>query len=352
MKVLLVEPFYPRNEPPLGLMKLATWHKQRGAEVRFIRGTDPFGSVLGDYSPNQIDITTPIFSWRTDEGVQTIRWCLERFPDAHIRVGGVKAWDTPEVYEIDRVELIRGRLPEIDESAPDYSLFPELGRSVIYTMLGCPVGCGFCRVWRESGKVPTIIKNWRQHIRYDWNRLIIQDDNIIAAPDGHMKEVCDLIREKDFSVDFNSGFEVHQFNEDHAQILSGLKITPVRTAFDELREEVEFLNTMKLIRKHITDNFRNITVYVLFNYLETPEQCLYRANKVVEAGGSPYVMPFTPNNWIRGDMHHGEPFISEKYGWDLQKIKKFYRFWNRRSIWMSNTKNGRTITAQDIWGEN
>lgn len=349
LNILLVEPYYPRSEPPLGLMKLSTWHKQHGNQVRFIRGTDPFNIILGDYKPDQVDITTPIFSWRTDEGTQTIKWCLERFPDAHIRVGGVKAWDTPDVYEIDRVELVRGNLSEVDECSPDYSLLPNLGRSVIYTMRGCPVGCGFCRVWRESGKTVSIIKNWKSHINYDWNRLIIQDDNIIAAPSAHLKEVCKVIKDNDFSVDFNSGFEVHQFDEEYAKILSGIKIKPVRTAFDELKEESEFLNTMSLIKSYITSNWRNIMVYVLFNYLETPEECLYRALKVVEAGGSPYVMPFTPNNWIKGDMHRGEPFISEKYGWDLDKIKKFYRFWNRYWIWISVIKQRGTVTLDEIW---
>ena len=355
MKVLLAEPFYGRSEPPLGLMKLSTWHKNRGAEVRFIRGTDPFGAILGDWQPDQIDITTPIFSWATDAGIQTIRFFLEKYPGAYIRVGGVKAWDIPDIYTMDRVELVRGILPEVDECAPDYTLpLPELKdnpRSVIYTMRGCPVGCGFCRVWRESGKDPRVIQNWRDHINYDWNRLIIQDDNIIAAPFEHMKAVCDLIRERNFSVDFNSGFEVHQFSDEQAELLEGIKITPVRTAFDELKEEEEFLNTMRLIKKHITDNWRNITVYVLFNYLETPEECLYRANKVVEAGGSPYVMPFTPNNYIKGDIHRGEPFISEKYGWTLQMVKDFYRFWNRRAIWISTMNKNHKITAGDIWGD-
>lgn len=354
MKVLCVEPYYPRSEPPIGLMKLATFHKLHGNEVRFIRGTDPFGAILGTYEPEQIDITTPIFSWETDAGLQTIRYYLEKYPEAHVRVGGVKAFDLPEVYEIDRVELVRGILPEVDSCAPDYSFFPDLGRSVVRTMRGCPVGCGFCRVWRESGKDPVVIEGWQSHIRKDWNRVIISDDNIMVAPWRHFIDVCSFIHDNNLSVDFNSGFEVdpnHGMTREHAEALSYLNIRPVRTAFDEIKEEEGFLNAMGLIRRYVTDNWRDITVYVLFNYLETPEECLYRANKVVEAGGSPYVMPFTPNNYIKGNIHKGEPFISEKYGWTVEKVKKFYRFWNRRPIWISTmNKNGR-ITAKDIWGD-
>lgn len=347
MRVLLVEPYYPRSEPPLGLMKLSTWHKEKGREVKFIRGTDPFGT-LGDWQPDAIDITTPIFSWNTDEGIQTIRFYLEKYPDAHVRVGGVKATDTPEAYSIGRVELIRGILPDVDECKPDYSMInPPLERSVIYTMRGCPVGCGFCRVWRESGKVAYPLKNWQNHIDYSKKRLIIQDDNIVAAGLDHLTNVCSLIRENDFSVDFNSGFEVHQFNEDHAKILHGLKIRPVRTAFDEISEESEFLQTMKLIREHITDNSHAIMCYVLFNFTDTPEDALYRCNKVVEAGGSPYVMPFTPNTWIKGDIHHGQPFINKH--WTLKQIKRFYRFWNRYWIWRSVQKKQGVIREEDVW---
>lgn len=342
MKILLVEPHYPRSEPPLGLMKLATWHKSHGAEVRFIRGMDPFNVYLKDYQPDQIDITTPIFSWRTDEGIQTIRWYLKQYPDAHIRVGGVKATDTPWAYEIDRIELIRGILPEIDECPPDYSLFPSLDHSVIYTMRGCPVGCGFCRVWRESGLEAKIIKNWRSHINYSWSRLVIQDDNIVAAPFEHFKEVIQLIREHNFSVDLNSGFEVHQFNEEHAQLLQGIKIKPIRTAFDEMKEESEFLETMRLIRKYITSNSHQIMVYVLFNFLDTPEEALYRAVKVIDSGGSPYVMPFTPNTWTKS-----ESFISKH--WTLPQIKKFRRFFDRYWIWRSVWKKKGKITLEDIF---
>lgn len=351
-RILCVEPFHPRSEPPMGLMKLATWHKQHGNEVQYIRGIDPYGSILGDYEPEQIDIATPPFSWETDAGLQTIRFYLERFPDAHVRVGGVKAFDLPEVYGIDRVELVRGIMPEIDECAPDYSLMPDLGRSVVRTMRGCPVGCGFCRVWKESGKIPGVIQNWKSHVNLKWKRVIYEDDNIMVAPWQHFIEVCNFTHDNELSVDFNSGFEVdpnHGLTREHAQALSYLKINPVRTAFDELKEEEGFLNAMSLIRQYITDDWRKITAYVLFNYLETPEECLYRANKVVEAGGSPYVMAFVPNTYTGGDLRRGTAWISEKYGWNLELAKRFKRFWDRRWIWISIINKNGKVTADDVW---
>jgi hypothetical protein len=37
-RVLLIEPSYKNSYPPLGLLKLATYFRRRGAEVRFFKG--------------------------------------------------------------------------------------------------------------------------------------------------------------------------------------------------------------------------------------------------------------------------------------------------------------------------
>ena len=37
-KVLLVEPNYKNKYPPMGLMKLATYYRQSGDDVRFFKG--------------------------------------------------------------------------------------------------------------------------------------------------------------------------------------------------------------------------------------------------------------------------------------------------------------------------
>ena len=37
-KVLLVEPNYKNKYPPMGLMKLATYFRRRGDDVRFYKG--------------------------------------------------------------------------------------------------------------------------------------------------------------------------------------------------------------------------------------------------------------------------------------------------------------------------
>lgn len=40
MRVLLVEPNYKNKYPPMGLMKISTYHKMLGDEVHFVKGFD------------------------------------------------------------------------------------------------------------------------------------------------------------------------------------------------------------------------------------------------------------------------------------------------------------------------
>ena len=47
MRVLLVEPNYKNKYPPMGLMKISTYHKTLGDEVRFVKGIDRHLGDLG-----------------------------------------------------------------------------------------------------------------------------------------------------------------------------------------------------------------------------------------------------------------------------------------------------------------
>jgi len=54
-RVLLIEPNYKNKYPPLGLMKLATYHKKRGSFVRFYKG-DLKNFVVDQYADRLVEI--------------------------------------------------------------------------------------------------------------------------------------------------------------------------------------------------------------------------------------------------------------------------------------------------------
>ena len=70
MRILLVEPAYRNKYPPLGLMKIATFHKKRGDEVRFIKGCDKETRAL---MWDRIYVTT-LFSFYWSETLKTIKY--------------------------------------------------------------------------------------------------------------------------------------------------------------------------------------------------------------------------------------------------------------------------------------
>src|SRR4030043_689761 len=70
MRILLIEPAYKNKYPPLGLMKISTFHKQRGDEVSFIKGLD---KVVRGQLWDRIYITT-MFSFHWAETIKTIKY--------------------------------------------------------------------------------------------------------------------------------------------------------------------------------------------------------------------------------------------------------------------------------------
>jgi hypothetical protein len=66
MRVLLVEPDYKPKFPPLGLLKIGTFHRNRGDEVSFVRG------ITSDLEHwDRIYITT-LFSFHHQKIIKTI----------------------------------------------------------------------------------------------------------------------------------------------------------------------------------------------------------------------------------------------------------------------------------------
>lgn len=326
MNVLCLEPPYPRAIPPLGLMKISAFEKAEGNAVRYFQG-DPF--MFDDWIPDRVYITSSIFSWYVPESIWTINRAKMRWPKALIETGGVMASFNPDHFEQNTgIRPHVGIMWEIEHFRPDYETFGWKGSSIVFSSRGCWVGCHFCIVPTIEGSTVRPVEGWQNHVELSWNRLVLQDNNLTAVPWKHFEEVIAFLKKHQFRIDLNSGLEPHSLTEKHAQLMAGLKWRPIRTAFDEMKEEKQFTRAMELIRTYLTDKYANLMVYCLFNFEDTPEDALYRANKIIELGGSPWPMPYRPLNWFSK-----KDYISPQ--WTLHQIKKFYRFFSRAPIWKS-----------------
>lgn len=216
MKVLLVEPNYKNKYPPMGLMKISTYHKMLGDEVRFVKG---FDRDVDEEVWDRIYVTT-LFTFDFDLDVETInhyKLLVNNINDLY--VGGIMASLMPdkivEATGIDRSHILTGLFTNtavvgddndinVDELPLDYDIleqvdykYPAGDNYFAYTTRGCPNRCSFCAVPilephfhvtnNIIDQIKTIDKKYgpKQH-------LLLLDNNVLNTTDlkGLVDDLC------------------------------------------------------------------------------------------------------------------------------------------------------------------
>jgi len=325
MKILLVEPKSSTTYPPLGLMKIATYHKLRGDDVHYAIGKDPKA-----YSQfwDSIYLTT-VFTYDLKQAVETIKYYSNNlFNFKNLKVGGVAATLMPgyiekrtgviphigllnqpddflkQLSEDDsRYSYLKECSPCIDNLPPDYSIFPEdtkykkiLNNSyLLYATKGCPNKCNFCAVKQlEPIFVDYIpIKQRIEYIKENFGEKpnITFLDNNIAASKSYNKIINEIknigfgkdsileyvksgrtIKRKR-SVDFNQGVDARLMNEDKMKAMASIAINPLRLAFDDIKYKDIYIDKVKSAIQH---GIIDISNYMLFNHEDSPEDLYER----------------------------------------------------------------------------
>ena len=298
MQILLIEPTYKNKYPPLGLMKIATFHKQRGDAVRFIKGLN---KEIKAQMWDRIYITT-LFSFYWHETINTIRYYEYSVKDPqNLFIGGPMA--TLMADEIEKetgYKPIKGllnekgklRLPtdyKVDSTVPDYSIleeieykYPASNAYFAHTTRGCIRKCPFCAVpkiepfYTEYVPLKKQIKlvNKRHGEKKD---LLLLDNNVLAS--SQFDRIIDEIKEVGFYrgaklnnrnryVDFNQGIDLRLLTKEKMRRLAELSIKPLRIAFDHIRLEKEYVKRVEWASEFGIDNLSN---YILYNFHDTLE---------------------------------------------------------------------------------
>ena len=327
MNILLVEPYYPRKYPPLGLMKMSSFYKQNGDNVEYRQCISTIGLNL-DFKPDRICITS-LFTWHLDKVCETYHNFKKKYPKADIKIGGVGASAMPEhIKQKTGIEPYVGILPEIDKMPPDYDMSDEtrkLKESMVFTTRGCPHKCQYCVV-RMIEPEYYEINGWEDAIEPSKPQITIFDNNLLRASKSHIDHVFDVLEKSNKRFDINSGFDVFLFKKEHAEKIANMKIKPIRFAFDKMNQEKALLRCVEYC-KDAGINTERIRVYVLFNYTDTVEEACYRANKVIELGCKPFVMNYKPLDWLGNETYIYEP------EWTKEKIIDFTYYYNMPVIW-------------------
>lgn len=290
-RVLLIEPEYKVNYPPLGLMKISTYHKMHGDEVVFYRGTN---ASIRDQNWEVIYITTLFtFLWRST--IETIKFYQRNRTNVeNIKVGGILASLLQDDVEAETgIRPHFGLWGKADRLPPDYSLtdgtyeYWKNNASFAYMTKGCRNRCPFCAVSKLEPKYVDFIP-LKHQLSSSKKDLVLLDNNVLASK--KFPRIINEIKECGFAkgamygnahriVDFNQGLDARLLTEEKMELLSQLPIEPLRIAFDNIKLEKLYVEKVRLAHKY---GIKHLSNYILFNYRDTPEDFYERLRINIE----------------------------------------------------------------------
>lgn len=246
-----------------------------------------------------------VFSWQLEKAYQRAVWLKQM--GYCVKAGGPAVSMNPDI------------LADIAEIGGAVNALPYHNPDATFTTRGCINKCAFCAVPKIEGDLVELD---------DWEvKPIICDNNITAASISHFDRVIDRLLEDNVSgVDFNQGLDARLLTEHHVERLVELHraklLKTTRLAWDHINLENEFMRAHTMLRDGgIPKN--KISVYVLIGFNDTPEDALYRLQKVYDLGAYPCPMRYQPL-----DAAKKNDYVDEH--WTEALLKKYVRYWFRK----------------------
>ena len=294
--VLLIEPNYRAKFPPLGLLRIASYHKECGDRVAFSRGCNP---ELRELKWRKIYVSS-LFTYELPRTVRTIKYYRPSVDsNDDIIVGGVGATLMPDyIRQNVSCRIITGPLTQpkmlgsesrpIAKYLPDYSIIADDGRAYqppdsyfCRVTTGCIRRCGFCAVPVLEPRF-SYLQPLRKQVQEVTERfgerqnLVLLDNNILACE--NIEKIVGDIKASGFEhgalrngrkrkVDFNQGIDARLITEDVARLLSSVALSPVRLAFDYSGVQKSYVAAVRLMASF---GFATFTTYIMFNYEDDP----------------------------------------------------------------------------------
>lgn len=326
MKVLLVEPAYRKRStamiqgrknipddslwyPPIGLMKIARYHKNKQDEVYFVAGIPDYKSKFSKEEHWDIIYIATVFTFYFKKVVETVNYFKTR--GGKIVVGGILATLMPtDLFVETQVRPFSGLLNSskelgfdddinIDKLTPDYSILLNTNYAIYdtfysYTTRGCKIGCPWCAVPKLEPQYEEYIDIKKQILQLrhecgDYSALKLMDNNVLIS--SRLKDIIADLKELGYgrnqktttgkirTVDFNQGVDATYINEETITLLSQINIVPLRIAFDRISEKKVYVNAVELAFQH---GFKTISNYMLYNFKDTPKDLYERINVNIE----------------------------------------------------------------------
>lgn len=299
--ILLLEAGYKNKYPPIGLMKIAYFHKYIHHDyVRFSKG--PLPEELSGKKWDRVYVTT-LFTFEWPKTKEIIEYAYSVVKDENeVYTGGILATLMPELIqetfpkihnntgllnkegtlgldreeEVDTLPLDYGILNDVDYKYPAHDAY------FTYMTRGCGMRCQFCAVQTLEPKyIPYLsIRENIERIDSEFGPkkdLLLMDNNVLISP--CFDKIIDEIKELGFAkgatfknprtgktvnryVDFNQGLDAKLLTPYKAKRLGELAIYPARIAFDHIEDAEPYIKAITLCAESGITHMSN---YLLYN---------------------------------------------------------------------------------------
>lgn len=269
MNILLVEPEFPihaksknhRDFLPIGLLKLASYHRKRGDRVKLARGNDYFPY----FKPKQIKITSLFTYWSTYVW-EAVRFYKEHYPKAKVIVGGIYASLMPDHCKKSGCdEVFVGVHKHAEHCKPAYDLV-DVDYQIVHTTRGCIRRCKFCGTWKIEPKF-TYKKSVKDEICK--NRIIFYDNNLLANPniENILKELSKVTNNgRAVYSESQCGIDGRLLTQKLANLLKKARFINPRIAWDHEFKQYRIIKRQLEILVKAGYRTSDIYVFMIYNW--------------------------------------------------------------------------------------
>ncbi|MDD5015811.1 MAG: cobalamin-dependent protein [Atribacterota bacterium] len=339
MKILLVEPDFPippksknhRDFLPIGLLKLASFHRAEGDEVKLVRGNQKFEH----YCPDHIKITS-LFTYWSNYVWNSVRFYKEIYPEAKVAVGGIYASLMPEHCKKSGCdEVFIGVDEKAEKFKPAYDLV-DVDYQIVHTSRGCLRKCKFCGTWRIEPQF-TSKNSIKEEICS--NRIIFYDNNLLANP--HIKSILEELKNAKHSgrvvySESQCGIDGRLLTPEVAKLLKEARFLNPRIAWDH------GYNQRKLIEKQINMLVdagypkKEIYVFMIYNFEQDYYEMLKKLKQCKKWGVQIADCRYRPLTQTSEQYNPREKQTNKDYyihpRWTDRQIKSFRRKVRQQNI--------------------
>jgi len=246
---------------PIGLLKLGSFYRKKGATVELVRGNS--------YAKKKPDLVliTSLFTYWWQSVWTTVSAYKERFPEAKIVVGGVYASIMPDHCNQSGCDEVHvGLVNEAEDLMPAYDLVSSCNFCVIHASRGCFRKCNYCYVHRLEPKFTP-----KRSIKHEIvkSNVSFLDNNLLGNP--NIEEILNELIEKRVNSSYClSGVDAAFVTKNIADLMFKANFRDIRISFDREDEE-EACERAIMYFEEAGYQRKKIGVFVIYNFEDSFE---------------------------------------------------------------------------------